>query len=87
MDQDWIDKFRVKLDAHHSWPTVYMFKFIVPQGKENELRTLFPNHTFTEKKSAQGKYVGLTMQMMAPSSESVIEVYQKASSVEGLIAL
>lgn len=82
-----MDNFRVKLEQHYSWPSLYMFKFIVPSGKEIELKNLFPNHTFVEKNSTQGKYVSLTMQMMAPSSDAVIDVYQKASVVEGLIAL
>lgn len=87
MDQNWFDNFRIKLEEHYSWPSLYVFKFIVPSGKEAELRRLFPNHTFTEKNSTQGKYISLTMQIMASSSDSVIEVYVKASDVEGLIAL
>lgn len=87
MDQEWFDGFRVKLEQHYSWPSLYMFKFIVPSGKEDDLKKLFPNHTLTTKNSTQGKYVGVTMQIMASSSDSVIEVYKKASAVEGLIAL
>lgn len=87
MDQNWIDNFRKKLEEHYSWPSLYMFKFIVPSGKEDELKNLFPNHIFTGKNSTQGKYISLTMQIMASSSDSVIEVYQKAAAVEGLIAL
>lgn len=87
MDQNWTDGFRAKLEQHYSWPALYMFKFIVPQGKENDLKNLFPNHAFTEKNSNQGKYVSLTMQIMASSSDSVIDIYQKASTIEGLIAL
>lgn len=87
MDQQWIDNFRTKLEQHYSWPSLYIFKFIVPSGKENELKKLFPNHSVTEKNSSQGKYISLTMQIMASSSDSVIEVYQKAATVQGLIAL
>jgi uncharacterized protein len=87
MDQAWIDNFKTKLDQHYSWPSLYIFKFIVPAGKEDELRQLFPNHSFSEKNSAQKKFASLTMQIMAPSSDAVIEIYQKAASVEGLIAL
>lgn len=87
MDPNWLDNFRVKLEEHYSWPSLYMFKFIVPKGKEADLKNLFPNHTFIEKNSTQGNYVSLTMQIMASSSDSVIEIYQKAASVEGLIAL
>lgn len=87
MDDKWIDSFREKLDQHHSWPSLYIFKFIVPKGKEEEVRKLFPNHTVTEKPSRQGNYTSLTAQIMAPSSDVVIEVYLKASRIEGIVAL
>ena len=87
MDDKWINNFREKLDQHHSWPSLYIFKFIVPKGKEEEVRKLFPNHTVTEKPSRQGNYTSLTAQIMAPSSDAVIEVYLKASTIEGIVAL
>jgi putative lipoic acid-binding regulatory protein len=87
MDQDWLKSFQTKLDQHHSWPSVYIFKFIVPKGKEEELKGLFPLHTPAEKASTQGNYISLTFQMMMHSSEAVIEIYVRAEAVEGLIAL
>jgi uncharacterized protein len=87
MDDKWIENFREKLDQHHSWPTLYIFKFIVPKGKEEEVKKLFPHHTVSEKLSRQGNYTSLTVQMMAPSSKAVIDIYIKASSIEGIVAL
>lgn len=87
MDQEWINNFRIKLDEHHSWPSIYIFKFIVPKGKETELKGLFPMHTSSDKVSTQGNYISVTFHMMMPSSDAVIEVYQRVSGVEGLIAL
>jgi hypothetical protein len=87
MDPAWIEAFREKLDQHHSWPSLYMFKFIVPRGKEAEVKELFPLHTTSEKESKNGKYISLTFQMMMPSGKAVITVYEKASAIEGLIAL
>ena len=87
MDQEWINNFRIKLDEHHSWPTVYIFKFIVPKGKESELKNLFPMHTSTDKVSTQGNYISVTFQMMMPSSDAVIEVYERVSTIEGLMSL
>lgn len=87
MDQQWINGFREKLDQHYTWPSLYIFKFIVPKGKEGDLKQLFPLHTPTEKASRQGNYTSITMQMMMPSSDAVIEVYVKASQVEGIVAL
>lgn len=88
MDPNWFISFQEKLDKHYAWPALYMFKFIVPTDKQEELRLLFPRHNAsTEKKSEKGNYVSLTYQMMMPSSESVIEVYKKVSIIEGIVAL
>jgi len=87
MDQDWIDSFREKLDQHYSWPSLYIFKFIVPHGKEDEVKKLFPNHTVTERQSNQGKYTSVTVEMMLPSSQAVVDVYVQASAIEGIVAL
>ncbi|QOI96330.1 MAG: DUF493 family protein [Flammeovirgaceae bacterium] len=87
MDQEAIQSFRLKLDQHYRWPSLYMFKFIVPKERAEEVIQLFPLHTGTQKKSSQGKYISITIQMMMPSSEAVIEVYRKAATIDGLIAL
>lgn len=87
MDAAWFASFREKLDQHYAWPSLYIFKFIVPKGKEGELRMMFPLHIPTEKESKNGNYTSLTIQMMMPSSEAVILVYQKAAAIEGIIAL
>lgn len=87
MDKEWIRSFREKLDQHYAWPSLYMFKFIVPTGKENQVKELFPHHNTTEKQSRQGNYTSITIQMMMPSSEAVIGIYEQASVIEGLIAL
>jgi uncharacterized protein len=87
MDSQWIDRFRIQLDQHHAWPALYIFKFIVPRGKEDALKALFPMHTTSEKVSKNGNYTSITLQMMMPSSNAVIEIYQAASKIEGIIAL
>lgn len=87
MNEEWLRSFREKLDQHHAWPSLYIFKFIVPSGKELQVKELFPLHTTTERASKQGKYTSVTVQMMMPSAEEVIEIYKKAAEIEGLIAL
>jgi uncharacterized protein len=87
MNAQWIDRFRIQLDQHHAWPSLYIFKFIVPRGKEEALKALFPMHTPSEKVSKNGNYTSITLQMMMPSSNAVIEIYQAASKIEGIIAL
>ncbi len=87
MEPNWTDSLREKLDAHYSWPSLYIFKFIVPKEKAEELKKLFPKHESTDKYSKNGNYISVTLQMMMPGSDEVIEVYNLASRVEGLIAL
>jgi putative lipoic acid-binding regulatory protein len=87
LDDQWIKAFSEKLDSFYAWPSLYTFKFIVPSGREDEVKNLFPNHTTTTKASDKGKYTSVTFQMMMPSAEAVIEVYKRAATVTGIIAL
>ena len=85
-DKSIID-FRQKLDQQYNWPALYMFKFIVPRGKEQGIKKLFPKNDILEKLSNKGNYLSLTIRMMLNSSEEVIRIYTDADQVEGVIAL
>jgi putative lipoic acid-binding regulatory protein len=87
MNEEWINSFREKLEQHYAWPSLYIFKFIVPTGKEQQVKELFPHHEATERGSAQGKYTSVTVNVMMQSSEAVIDIYKRAALIEGLIAL
>lgn len=87
METDWADSFREKLDQHYTWPSLYVFKFIVPTGKEKEVRTLLPIAPTKEKRSANGTYTSVTFEISMQSSGEVVDIYIKASLIEGLIAL
>lgn len=79
--------FKSKLDGHHKWPSLYMFKFIVPSGKEGEVEKLFPKNEVKVKSSNKGNYSSLTIQVMMPGSEEVVRIYEEANKIKGLIAL
>jgi uncharacterized protein len=87
MESDWFNSLKEKLDQHYAWPDLYTFKFIVPKAKVKEVTALFPHHSFTQRDSKNGNYVSVTFQMMMPSTESVIDVYVAASSIEGIVSL
>ncbi len=87
MDATWAESLRKKLDEHYIWPALYTFKFIVPKGKEEEVKRLFPLHESTERHSKNGNYTSVTIQMMMPGSDAVIDIYRAASGIEGIIAL
>lgn len=81
------DAFKEKLEAQISFPSLYMFKFIVLNGRENEVASLLPNNKMTLKESSKGKYVSATIKAMMPNSEAILEVYERASKIEGVISL
>lgn len=82
-----IVSFKEKLDSQTSFPSLYMFKFIVPKGKESEVALLLPNNEMKLKVSSKGAYVSATIKAMMPSSDSIIDVYERASKIEGVISL
>ncbi len=76
-----------KLDEQFAWPMLYMFKFIVPEANKQQVISLFNKHDVSSRNSKNGNYVSLTIQMFMMSSEDVIDVYKKASTIDGIIAL
>ncbi len=90
MDTQNFEKLREQLSVHYTWPTVYMFKFIAPADNRifAMLHDLFPHQAeFTNRHSSGGKYVSITVKEMMLSADEVIERYQKASAIEGVIVL
>lgn len=81
------DSFREKLEYEYEWPSLYTFKFIVPRDQEEAVTDLFPKVEVSTKESSGGKYVSITAKLMANSSDTIINVYEKAQYIKGLIAL
>lgn len=79
--------FKEKLEAVGQFPMVYMFKFIVPNGREQEVGALFPRNEMNLKPSSGGKYVSTTIQMMVENADQIIGIYEQAAKIEGVIAL
>ena len=69
------------------FPALYMFKFIVTEDKKEQVEKLFQGTELIVKPSSKGKYVSVTAKVMMPTSDRIIEVYQEAHKIEGLIAL
>jgi hypothetical protein len=82
-----IESFREKLEAVSEWPSLYMFKFIIEADKQDEIKEIFENHEVIVKPSSKGKYVSLTIKMLANSAEQIIEKYLETNKVKGVIAL
>jgi len=80
-------EFKDKLDKEHQWPTVYMFKFVVPKDKVAEFNQVFKQESVKSKESKAGNYMSFTMNKMINTSQEVVDIYLKAKNIEGLIAL
>ena len=81
-------KFRELLDTEYSWPAYYTFKFVVPTRQIKEVETLFEARAEVKlKESSAGKYTSVTIVDKMPNADSIIEVYRKASQIEGIISL
>ncbi len=82
------EKLRARLDECMIWPTDYVFKFIVPASRCWELRELFSSDFCTERASAKGRYVSLTIVRHVECSDEIISTYKLAAShVPGVIML
>ena len=84
------DSLREKLNDQVNWPSVYLFKFIIPANNHKlaQVMNLFNETTeITTRESGKGNFISVSAKEVMLSTESVIEVYKKAAQVDGLIAL
>ncbi len=88
-EEEW-NRFKDKLIETMTFPSVYMFKLIVPS--ENRSIALVENlfeedadiHT---KESGGGKYTSVTAKQVVVHVDDIINIYKKASSIKGVIFL
>jgi hypothetical protein len=82
-----LTRLHALLDEKHSWPGEYVFKFIVPNQKREELEAHFEGRSYQVRPSSNGKYMALTYRDSFSSSIEVIGIYGRVLSIEGLISL
>ena len=84
------ERLRQRLDQVHEWPSVYMYKFIFEPDADRlaAVTALFPPEAeLLRKYSTGGKYLSLTVTEVMMSAEDVVERYDRASAIPGLIVL
>ncbi|MBI9033293.1 MAG: DUF493 family protein [Bacteroidales bacterium] len=89
-ENDIYQKLKERLKENHTWPSVFMFKFIVPDKPKKlaEVKALFGEEAIVSfHGSSKGKYVSITIKEVMLNENEVIEKYKKASKIEHLIAL
>jgi len=90
MDRERLNRLREALNQEHSWPSVFMFKFILPndEDKITALKQVFgESASFTTKLSGKGNYISITVHEMMLDADSIFFRYTIAARIEGIISL
>lgn len=89
--QDPFKGLKEKLDETTTFPTKYLYKFIVPaeQSKVKEIENIFNfgGAVIETKDSKTGKYISISILIEMQSSEQIIEKYNEVGKVKGVISL
>ena len=88
MTQEELERFKQKLIETTSFPGVYMFKFIIESQNRNIalVENLFAAEAdIHTKESENGRYISITANQVVLSVDEVIEIYQKAADIKGII--
>lgn len=80
-------KFKALLDEQMTWPDYYHFKFVVKMDSRESLLELLEEHMITERHSKNGNFVSITSRKLVHCADDVVEVYRRASTIEGILSL
>ena len=88
---DFYGKLRTKLEETTTFPTEYMFKFIIPSDNKKLalIESMFDHigAVITTKASKSNKYMSLTILVTMNSVDEIINKYVEVDTVEGVISL
>ena len=84
-------RLKEELQATSDWPSVYLYKFIVPTDTQKIVivENAFDNMgaVINTQQSKNGKFTSISVNVMMTSPEAVVEKYLELSTVEGIISL
>ncbi len=80
-----------KLTTEVSWPSVYLFKFIIPADNEKlavlESKFNSKEAQVTVRNSSKGNFLSVSAKEMMINPQSVIDRYRSVEDIEGIISL
>ncbi len=89
--EEFYSRFHEQLKDSQEWPGPFMFKFIIrgDDQKVAKLREIFEgiDAKLKLKNSKKKTFVSVSFLATMKNSASVIDVYKKASAIEGIITL
>ena len=90
MTEEELGRFREKLIESMTFPSVYMFKFII-QSEHRSIalvENLFDAEAvINTKESGKGKYTSVTAKVVVVGVDEIIDIYRKALKIKGIIFL
>ena len=85
------ERLKTELDISTEWPSVYLFKFIVPTDKAKILaiEDAFDNLGAVIKttQSKAGNFTSVSINVMMQSAQQIVDKYIAVSGIEGIISL
>lgn len=90
-ESDFFKKLKLSLEETTTFPSEYMYKFIIPTSSDKikRIENIFNNlgAVITSKPSKNGKFTSLTIVVNMDSADQIISKYEEVGKVEGVIAL
>lgn len=89
--EEFYDRLKVELDNSNSWPSLYLFKFIVPTNIDNieKVEKAFDcmGAVIKTTKSKTGKFTSISIDVQMKSSQEIVDKYLEVSTIEGIVSL
>ena len=89
--EDFYVKFKESLEEAHTFPTEYIFKYVVPSDHNSiaQVSAVFSkaNPSVSTRESKTGKYTSITLRVHVNSADEVITYYQEAAKIKGIVSL
>ncbi|MFH6769507.1 DUF493 domain-containing protein [Gaetbulibacter aquiaggeris] len=90
--EEFYEKLKDRLYKTSSWPSEYLYKFIIKSDKNNLIiiEEFFNNvgAVINTTESKNGKYTSISINLLMSNPEAVIEKYKEViNNVEGVISL
>lgn len=91
MTNDW-SNLKARLEEHQPFPSLYMFKFILNSDNKKiaQVEALFNKDNSAEitiRQSNRGRYVSITVKQMVNTVEEIINIYELASAIPGVMII
>ena len=89
--EEFYEKLKKTLDDTTTYPSKYLYKFIVPNDKlkiEKIYKIFnFEGAVINTKSSKTGKFISLSILVKVNDSEIIIEKYKQTDEIKGIISL